>query len=135
GVTEARDSSSVDLGGLEPARPEDLPLLRGEVAFRLLIEAVADYAIFLIGPDGRVLTWNLGAQRIKGYTADEIVGQSFRRFYTEDDRAAGRPELVLQQATIYGRYEDEGWRVRKDGSRMWANVVLTALRDAPDAEP
>jgi PAS domain S-box-containing protein len=107
----------------------DLPFLRGEVAFRLLVEAVQDYAIFLLGPDGRVLTWNLGAQRIKGYTADEIIGQHFSRFYTPEEREAGRPMYLLGLAAEYGRFEDEGWRVRKDGTRFWADVILTALRD------
>lgn len=113
----------------------DAPLLRGEVAFRLLVEAVVDYAIFLLGPDGRVLTWNLGAQRIKGYAADEIIGSHFSRFYTAEDREADRPRFVLQRATEYGRFEDEGWRVRKDGSRFWADVVITALRDDPSSPP
>lgn len=116
-------------------RHADLPPLRGEVAFRLLVEAVADYAIFLLGPDGRVLTWNLGAQRIKGYTADEIVGQHFSRFYTEPDREAGRPAFLLQRASEDGRVEDEGWRLRKDGTRFWADVVITALRDPAGAPP
>lgn len=112
-----------------------LPPLRGEVAFRLLVEAVADYAIFLLGPDGRVLTWNLGAQRIKGYTADEIVGQHFSRFYTEPDREAGRPALLLERASEDDRVEDEGWRLRKDGTRFWADVVITALREEAGAPP
>jgi PAS domain S-box-containing protein len=112
----------------------DVPGLRGEVAFRLLIEAVEDYAIFLLGPDGRVLTWNLGAQRIKGYTADEIIGHHFSRFYTPEDLEAGRPATLLGWAAEYGRYEDEGWRVRKDGTRFWADVILTALRD-DDGKP
>jgi len=99
------------------------------VAFRLLVEAVQDYAIFLIGPDGRVLTWNLGAQRIKGYTADEIVGQHFSVFYTPEDREADRPTMLLRTAAEFGRFEDEGWRVRKDGTRFFADVVLTALVD------
>jgi PAS domain S-box-containing protein len=111
------------------------PLVRGEVAFRLLVEAVVDYAIFLLGPDGRVLTWNLGAQRIKGYTADEIIGQHFSRFYTPDDRDAGRPEFLLGRAAEYGRFEDEGWRVRRDGTRFWADVVITALRDESSPRP
>jgi PAS domain S-box-containing protein len=109
--------------------PFEEPLLRGEVAFRLLVEAVQDYAIFLIGPDGRVLTWNLGAQRIKGYTADEIIGQHFSVFYTAEDREAERPAMLLRTAADFGRFEDEGWRVRKDGTRFFADVVLTALRD------
>lgn len=116
-------------------RDAALSPVRGEVAFRLLVEAVADYAIFLLGPDGRVLTWNLGAQRIKGYTADEIVGQHFSRFYTEPDREAGRPAFLLGRASEEGRVEDEGWRVRKDGTRFWADVVITALRERAGAPP
>lgn len=112
-----------------PGEFVDLPGVRGEVAFRLLVEAVQDYAIFLLAPDGRILTWNLGAQRIKGYTADEIIGQHFSRFYTPEDQEAGRPATLLGWAAEYGRYEDEGWRVRKDGTRFWADVILTALRD------
>jgi PAS domain S-box-containing protein len=104
-------------------------LLRGEVAFRLLVDAVQDYAIFLLGPDGRVLTWNRGAQRIKGYTADEIIGQHFSRFYTPEEREAGRPMRLLGWAAEQGRFEDEGWRVRKDGTRFWADVIVTALVD------
>jgi hypothetical protein len=114
---------------------DTLPLLRGEVAFRLLVEAVADYAIFLLAPDGRVMTWNLGAQRIKGYEADEIIGQHFSRFYTDEERAAGRPEFVLARAAEFGRFESEGWRVRKDGSKFWADVVITALREDPASPP
>ena len=106
------------------------PDLTGELAFRLLVESVEDYAIFLLGPDGRVLTWNRGAERIKGYTAEQIVGQHFSAFYTPEERDAGRPKLVLQMATEHGRFEDEGWRVRKDGTRFWADVVVTALLDA-----
>jgi PAS domain S-box-containing protein len=102
----------------------------GDEAFRLLVEAVLDYAIFMLGPDGRVLTWNLGAKRIKGYSAAEIIGQHYSIFYTPEDRANGRPERVLGGAERQGRYEDEGWRLRKDGSRFWADVVVTALRDA-----
>ncbi|MDQ2689018.1 MAG: PAS domain-containing sensor histidine kinase [Chloroflexota bacterium] len=120
----APDSERTEHGEIAEA-----PLLRGEVAFRLLVEAVADYAIFLLGPDGRVLTWNLGAQRIKGYTAEEVIGQHFSIFYTPEEREAGRPMSILGWAAEYGRFEDEGWRVRKDGSRFWADVILTALRD------
>lgn len=105
------------------------------MAFRLLVEAVVDYAIFLIGPDGRVLTWNLGAQRAKGYEADEIIGQHFSQFYTAEEREAGRPQFVLERAAEYGRFEDEGWRVRKDGTRFWADVVITALREEPTSPP
>ena len=108
---------------------DEVPLLRGEVAFRLLVDAVQDYAIFLLGPDGRVLTWNAGAQRIKGYEAREIIGKHFSVFYTPEEREAGRPMTLLGWAAEHGRFEDEGWRVRKDGTRFWADVILTALRD------
>ena len=101
----------------------------GEEAFRLLVDAVQDYAIFLLSPEGQVLTWNRGAQRIKGYRADEIIGHHFSSFYTEEERAAGRPMTLLAIAADEGRIEDEGWRVRKDGTRFWADVVVTALRD------
>ncbi len=97
---------------------------------RLLVESVVDYAIFMLDADGRVATWNLGAKRIKGYTSNEIVGQHFSRFYPPEDLAAGKPERALQIARRDGRVEDEGWRLRKDGSRFWASVVITALRDA-----
>jgi PAS domain S-box-containing protein len=98
--------------------------------FRLLVASVADYAIFLLDPQGRIRTWNEGAQRIKGYTADEIVGQHFSLFYSPGDQAWGKPARGLQTAATEGRWEDEGWRVRKDGTRFWASVVLTALHDA-----
>ena len=104
-------------------------LLRGEEAFRLLVDAVQDYAIFLLSTDGHILTWNRGAERIKGYTAAEIVGQHFSMFYTPEERAAGRPMSLLGWAAEQGRFEDEGWRVRKDGSWFWADVIVTVLRD------
>lgn len=97
---------------------------------RLLVEGVLDYAIYAISPTGRVLTWNAGAQRLKGYTADEIMGEPFTKFYPPDALARGWPQHELEVAAREGRFEDEGWRVRKDGSRFWAHVVLTALRDA-----
>jgi PAS domain S-box-containing protein len=96
---------------------------------RLLIESVEDYAIFMLDTDGKVATWNLGAEKIKGYAASEIVGLHFGTFYPAEDRGAGKPERALESVRTLGRYEDEGWRVRKDGSRFWANVVITALRD------
>lgn len=101
--------------------------------FRLLVESVADYAIFQLDPTGRVVTWNLGAQRIKGYTADEIIGQHFSRFFTLEDVRLRKPEQELEQAQRLGRMENEAWRMRKDGSRFWANVVITALRDSTGA--
>jgi PAS domain S-box-containing protein len=93
------------------------------------VESVQDYAIFLIDPVGKILTWNLGAERIKGYTADEIVGQHFSRFYTEEDLGANVPAQHLERARREGRSEAEGWRIRRDGTRFWANVVITALFD------
>jgi PAS domain S-box-containing protein len=97
--------------------------------YRLLIEAVRDYAIFALDETGHVLTWNPGAQRFKGYTAEEIIGQHFSVFYPEEDRRAGKTEFELMMAEADGRFEDEGWRVRKDGTQFWANVVITALRN------
>jgi len=98
-------------------------------AFRLLVEAVQDYAIFLLDPHGRVSTWNMGARRIKGYEASEIIGSHFSRFYPPEDIASGKPPRELEIALKEGRVQDEGWRLRKDGSRFWANVTITALRD------
>ncbi len=99
----------------------------------LLIDNVVDYAIFLLDPNGNVKTWTLGAQRMKGYTAEEIIGQHFSRFYTPEDLATGKPDHELLVAGEVGRFEDEGWRVRRDGTRFWASVVITALR-GPDGE-
>jgi PAS domain S-box-containing protein len=97
--------------------------------FRLLVDSVMDYAIFLLDADGNVMTWNQGAQRIKGYTADEIVGQHFSRFYPREAVESKWPERELEIAGKDGRFSDEGLRVRKDGTTFWANVVITALRD------
>ncbi len=96
--------------------------------FRTLVEGVTDYAIFVLSPDGIVGSWNAGAERIKGYSAEDIVGQHFSRFYPPDAVARGWPQDELKQARKAGRFEDEGWRVRKDGTRFWANVIITALR-------
>jgi PAS domain S-box-containing protein len=98
--------------------------------FRLLVESVMDYAIFLIDDSGHVLTWNDGARRIKGYEAPDIIGRHFSTFYTPEDRADGRPGRLLDAARLHGRVEDEGWRVRRDGTRFWADVIITALRNA-----
>jgi PAS domain S-box-containing protein len=98
--------------------------------FRLLIAAVKDYAIFLLDPEGRVVSWNAGAERIKGYRDHEILGESFSRFYLPQDVAAGVPASALRQATEHGRFVGYGWRLRKDGSRFYAHVTITALRDA-----
>jgi len=97
--------------------------------FRLLVQGVRDYAIFMLDPQGRVVSWNPGAERIKGYKADEIIGTHFSRLYTEDDIERGHPEEELRIAVEEGSYEEEGLRVRKDGSGFWANVVITALKD------
>lgn len=98
-------------------------------ALRLLVRSVRDYAIFLLDPNGNVITWNEGAQRIKGYTESEILNRHFSVFYPEEVAAAGFPDHELEVARVTGRFEDEGWRIRKDGSRFWANVVITAVRD------
>jgi PAS domain S-box-containing protein len=103
---------------------------RDEERFRLLVESVKEYAIFMLDPNGRVATWNAGAERIKGYRAAEIIGKHFSTFIPEEDIKAGKPEHELEVAARNGRFEDEGWRIRKDGSRFWANVTITALRDA-----
>jgi PAS domain S-box-containing protein len=100
-----------------------------EERFRLLVEGVRDYAVFMLDPEGRVATWNPGARRMKGYTADEIIGQHFSRFYPKEAVERGWPQEELRRAAAEGRFEDEGWRVRKDGSRFWANVVISAVRD------
>jgi PAS domain S-box-containing protein len=108
---------------IEAARRRDLQL-------RFIVESVHDYAIYLLDKDGNVMTWNAGGERIKGYSQDEIIGKHFSRFFIQEDRERGRPAELLRLATEHGRVEREGWRVRKDGSRFWADVVLTAIRDA-----
>jgi PAS domain S-box-containing protein len=105
----------------------------GEGLYRLLVESVRDYAIFALDPSGHILTWNPGAERFKGYRAEEIIGQHFSVFYTKPDRDRDWPATELELATRDGRFEDEGWRLRKDGTRFWANVVITALRDKSGA--
>jgi PAS domain S-box-containing protein len=104
-------------------------LRASEERFRLLVEGTEDYAIFLLDPEGRVVSWNPGAERIKGYKAEEIIGQHFSRFYPKDAIDRGLPAEELQRAAAEGRFEDESWRVRKDGSQVWANVIITALHD------
>jgi len=97
--------------------------------YRLLIAGITDYAIYMLDVDGRVISWNAGAQRFKGYTADEIVGQNFQRFYKATDQAKGLPQRALRTAATEGKFEAEGWRVRKDGSTFWAHVVIDPIRD------
>ncbi len=103
----------------------------GDDIYRILVEQTKDYAVFVLDPEGRVVTWNAGAERLKGYRREEIVGQHFSSFYMPEEVARGWPAHELEVAQAEGRFEDEGWRVRKDGTRFWANVVITALRD-PD---
>jgi PAS domain S-box-containing protein len=105
-------------------------LLRSEEGFKLLVESIRDYAIFMLDQEGHVLTWNAGAERFKGYRADEIIGQHFSIFYPEKAKQKRWPQHELEVATAKGVFEDEGWRVKKDGTLFWANVVITALRDA-----
>jgi PAS domain S-box-containing protein len=105
-------------------------LRRSEEQFRLLVDSVIDYAIYMLSPEGLITTWNAGARKIKGYAAEEVVGTHFSRFYTEEDRRSGLPEQILRHVTEHGRFEAEGWRVRKDGTHFRANVVLDAIRDA-----
>ena len=104
-------------------------LLQIEQRFRSMVDAVKDYAIFMLDPQGRVSTWSAGAERIKGYKPEEIIGEHFSRFYSPEDIEGGKPDTELKIAASQGRFEDEGWRVRKNGSRFWANVVITAIRD------
>lgn len=102
-------------------------MLQSEERFRLLVQGVKDYAILMLDPQGLVVSWNEGAQRIKGYTAAEMIGQHFSRFYTPEGLEAGEPARVLEMAQLKGSFETEGWRVRKDGSRFWADVIVTAM--------
>ena len=105
-------------------------LRKSEERFRMLVESVTDYAIYMLDPVGTITSWNSGAERAKGYKAEEILGENFARFYTEEDRIAGLPSRALHGAERDGRYESEGWRIRKDGTRFWANAVIDAIRDS-----
>jgi hypothetical protein len=135
-ITALRDESDKLIGfakvtrDLTDRKSHDEALRQSEERFRTLVEGVKDYAIFMLDPHGFVTTWNAGARHIKGYEAREIVGSHFSRFYPADSIKNGLPERELRGATMDGRFEDEGWRIRKDGSRFWANVVITAMRDA-----
>lgn len=120
--------SALDMSNIKV--PNVLQIAEGPVTaerYRLLVESVTDYAIYMLDPQGTVISWNPGARRFKGYEDHEIIGQPFSRFYTEEDRAAGLPERALGQAAETGRFESEGWRVRKDGTRFWANAVIDAI--------
>src|SRR5690606_8427380 len=128
-IDPIRDEQGVHLGfakitrDLSERRETEEALRDSEERFRLLVQGVTDYAIYMLDPDGRVTSWNAGAERFKGYASDEIIGEHFSRFYQPDDRAAGLPEDTLRAAIEAGRFEAEGWRVRKDGTRFWASVV------------
>lgn len=113
---------------LSERRAAELALRESEERFRLLVQGVTDYAIYMLDPEGRVSSWNAGAERFKGYRSDEIIGQHFSRFYTSSDLEAGIPTSALEIAKTEGRFEAEGWRVRKDGSRFWASVVIDPIR-------
>jgi PAS domain S-box-containing protein len=134
-ITAIKDDSGKLVGfgkvtrDLTERRRNELALLRSEERSRLFIEAVQDYAIFMLDTEGHIITWNAGAERIKGYTTAEILGQHFSRFYPEEDIRAGKPAWELDVALKEGRLEDEGWRIRKDGSRFWADVIITPVRD------
>ena len=126
GGREARLVVATDITQRKRAEEE---LRQSEERFRLMLSGVKDYAIYMLDPEGRVVSWNAGAERIKGYRAEEIIGQHFARFYPAEDVERGKPWYELKAAVQQERYAEEGWRVRKDGSRFWANVVITALRD------
>ncbi len=134
-VTALRDDQSAIIGYLligtdNSARKHVEEKLRWtEESFRLMVESVSDYAIVMLDPDGLVVSWNTGAERIKRFHAEEIVGRHFATFYPQAEVLTGKPQRDLDRAAASGRYEDEGWRVRKDGSMFWANVVFTAIRD------
>jgi PAS domain S-box-containing protein len=114
---------------MDQAGSQQRDLFESERSFRLLVEAVTDYALYMLDPTGLITSWNVGGQRIKGYDPEEILGQHFSRFYTETDRANGKPARALKIAEQQGRYEEEGWRVRKDGTFFWASVIIDPIRE------
>lgn len=135
-ITALRDPVTHEIRGfgkvtrdLTERRKTEEHLRQSEEQFRLLVEQVEDYAIFLLDPTGRVMTWNIGAHRTKGYTADEVIGSHFSRFYTPEDQARGRSTHLLEHARIHGRAHEQGIRVRKDGTRFHADVLITAVHD------
>src|SRR5919108_186254 len=137
-ITALRDDEGKLLGfskitrDLSERRLHEEALRQSEERFRLLVDAVQDYAIFLLDPEGVVVSWNSGAERIKGYRREEIIGKHFSHFFTEEERAAGKPWEELATARRTGRAQIEGWRVKKNGQRFWARIVLTAVHDDED---
>jgi len=129
-LTGVADPGPGELSESGKRRVAEEGLRASEERYRMLIEGVQDYAIFMLDPEGRVVSWNAGAERINGYQASEIIGENFSRFYPAEEIARGLPEEVLRIAVSTGKHEAEGWRIRKDGSRFRANVVLTSLRDS-----
>jgi PAS domain S-box-containing protein len=127
-VLKAKVSVFVDLFHINE-RLKRKAVQQSEERFRLLVESMQDYAIFMLDPEGRVTSWNTGAETIEGFQHEEIIGENFARFYTDEDRAQGFPERALRQAAIDARHEQEGWRVRQDRTRFWANTVVSALLD------
>ena len=134
-IDPIRDSTGTLIGFAKITRDltermlAEATLRASQEQFRLLVQGVTDYAIYMLSPEGKVSSWNAGAERIKGYAPEEIIGQHFSQFYTEEDRKAGLPQTALETARREGRYEKEGWRVRKDGTKFWANVVVDTIRN------
>ncbi|MEJ7934675.1 PAS domain S-box protein [Sphingobium sp. AN558] len=134
-IDPIRDSQGTLIGfakitrDLSERREAEEALRSSEERFRLLVQSVTDYAIYMLDPVGTITSWNAGAERFKGYKTEEILGQNFSRFYSEEDRLAGIPSRALETAERVGRFEAEGWRIRKDGTRFWANVVIDPVRD------